>query len=1218
MNTSTLKTYAPQARKDFIQAVTDRAAVYGLTKNKTESITVEGDVAVIAGKAYPKVVAEQRASLEERIDHDGFDQVMEAVAYTWFNRFVAIRYMELHGYLDHGYRVLSNPDADKVDPEILEHVQHVDFPGGGLDKDTVVELKLDGTKDEELYRLLLVAQCNALHRAMPFLFERVSDETELLLPDNLLHSDSLIRRLVKSIDEADWQEVEIIGWIYQFYISDKKDEVIGKVVKSEDIPAATQLFTPNWIVKYLVQNSLGAQWLSTYPDSKLKEQMEYYIEPAEQTPEVQAQLKVITTESLNPEELTLMDPACGSGHILVEAYDLFKAIYQERGYRAKDIPQLILKKNLFGLEIDDRAAQLSSFALIMKARADDRRVLEGDITHNVRCIQSSDGLDVEAIYEALTGEEPEPLPPGEDFDFMDEVKTPLIAEARRSRSTSVTSGGEMKFSVDDVRLMLSLFKGDDAKTFGSLIGIPEGLAEKLPEISERTAQLVQGDDLNRQRLAACFMPIVQQSQLLGRQYKAVVTNPPYMGSKYMPPKLKRFAYDNYREHKADIFAVFASRSDKLVQHGGHLALMTPFVWMFLSSYEMLRRLFAQVNTITSLIRPEYHAFFESAYVPICAFSIHKNIAGGRGNYVDLTEFYGVEQQPIRTLEAIRDPLCHWRHQVSGGELELIPGFPLAYWISNSERAVFTRFGRLGDLASPRAGLATGDNNIFQRAWPEVSHARIGYNMTSCAEAAFSGLKWFPCNSGGEYRKWYGNNETIVNWENDGAAIRGFIDSNGKLRSRPQNRQYYFQPGVTWTKLSSSCFGARLRSEGFVFDDTGRSAFPSDTSLIHALLALMCSKTTNFFLSILSPTLSFTSGDIANLPVDEDILRGLDCALVEDAVVLARLDWDSSEMSWDFTMHPFLQEQVCEPTIRNTFDTWKQMCLERRVQMQDIEVRLNKHFINAYGLDNYMSPEVDPSDITLYNPSIAVDMPRLVSYAIGCMMGRYSLDEPGLIYANSGNEGFDPAKYSTFPSDEDGIVPLTDYEWFGDDATHRFVEFIGVAWPNEHLQENLKFVAESLGGKRGDQPRDTIRRYLSGGFYKDHLSTYKKRPIYWLFSSGKQQAFQALVYLHRYNAGTLSRMRTEYVIPLQGKMSARVDRLEADITAATSTSHRKKLEKERDKLKKQAEELREFDEKLRHYADQRITLDLDDGVKVNYGKFGDLLAEVKAITGKKPD
>ena len=558
MNRTNLKNYAPQARRDFIQAMTDRAAFYGLTPKKIEPVVERGDLAVIAARAFPKSIAQKRKQLEHRIKRHGFEQTMEALAYTWFNRLVAIRYMELHGYLDHGYRVLSHPEG-KPTPEILEHAEHVELPG--LKPETAIDLKMAGNKEAELYRLLLTAQCNALHAAMPFLFEKIDDETELLLPDNLLHSDSLIRKLVREIDEEDWKKVEIIGWLYQFYISEKKEEVIGKVVASEDIPAATQLFTPNWIVKYLVQNTLGRQWLATYPQSSLRQQMEYYIEPAEQTPEVQEQLKAITPTSLNPEELTLLDPACGSGHILVEAYDLFKAIYQERGYRAKDIPALILQKNLFGLEIDDRAAQLAAFALMMKARADDRRIFESEAKPNILAFEDSQEMNASDITHALNSPiNKEEMPPSEYlFEEIENEKTPLFSNKSHAEKGHVSQG--------DIASLLALF--ENAKTFGSLIQVPPKLAAKLPEIERRLDDVLKHGDLTLAP-AHVIKPLLQQARFLARQYDAVVANPPYMGRKGMNATLKSCAKDIYPDSLADTFAMFIEQGCRLAKPGAHL------------------------------------------------------------------------------------------------------------------------------------------------------------------------------------------------------------------------------------------------------------------------------------------------------------------------------------------------------------------------------------------------------------------------------------------------------------------------------------------------------------------------------------------------------------------------------------------------------------------------------------------------------------------------
>jgi SAM-dependent methyltransferase len=1199
MNRNKLKQYASQARRDFIAAVTDRAAYYGLTKRIIEPITEQGDVAFISGKPLPRSVAAKRQRLEGRIKQRGFEPVMKAMAYTWFNRLVAIRYMELHGYLDHGYRVLSHPEGGPT-PEILEHLEHVDLPG--LKKETVIDLKLAGNREGELYRLLLTAQCNALHKAMPFLFEKIDDETELLLPDNLLHSDSLIRKLVSEIDEEDWQEVEIIGWLYQFYISEKKDQVIGKEVASEDIPAATQLFTPNWIVKYLVQNTLGRQWLATYPQSALRQQMAYYIEPAEQTPEVQEQLKAITPTNLNPEELTLLDPACGSGHILVEAYDLFKAIYQERGYRARDIPALILQKNLFGLEIDDRAAQLAAFALMMKARADDRRLFDGEAKPNILAFQDSRGMDAADITHALNAPiNKEEVPSEYLFEEIEEEKAGLFSKKALAEKGHVSQG--------DIAALLALF--ENAKTFGSLIQVPPKLAAKLPEIEKRLDDVLNHGDLSHAS-AHVLKPLFQQAHLLSQQYDAVVANPPYLNSKSMDVDLKRFVSADYADNKRDLFAAFAERIIAFNEANGYVGLMTPFVWMFIQSFEALRAKLISDTRLLSLIQPEYHAFFDSAFVPICAFCFQlARVQGGRTVFIDLSSFYGMEQQPLKTLEAIRDEKCAWRRDIVATSFAAIPGSPFAYQLGKRLLGLFSECSSLSSHASVKEGLNTGNNALFFRNWSEVEIGRIAFECRSADEAIQSERRWFPCQKGGGFRRWFGNNENVIEWENDGQAIRNYRNTDGEIVSAVRNAQFYFREGLTWSGVGASGFSVRWFGHGFLFNSVGRSVFPNRNSLY--ILGYLNSSVCGRLLTVLSPTLNFSVGDIARIP----IVFGdpVTTAEVESAVTrlieLSRCDWSLSETSWDFQQIGYVKSSLGLP---DAYQQWVGECKARIDESVKLEEQVNRLISRITQVDE-VSHSVADDAVSLYKPSYEEDMRRLLSYAIGCMMGRYSLDKPGLIYAHSGNQEFDPSQYKTFRADDDGIIPLLEADsGIRDDAANRIAEFISVAWPREHLQENLKFIAESLGPNNGEQPRDTIRRYLATGFYKHHLSMYKKRPIYWLFSSGKQRAFQCLVYLHRYNESTLSRIRTEYVIPRQGKIASRIGQLADDIAAASSTSHRKKLEKERDALVKQQAELRTFDEKLRHYADKRISLDLGDGVKVNYGKFGDLLADARAVTG----
>lgn len=1163
MNKNKLKSYAPAARRDFIQAVTERAHFWGLSEKQVEPIKEDGNVAIIGGRPFPRKFAAQRRRLEERVKREGFNQVMEAVAYTWFNRFLAIRFMELHGYLEHGFRVLSNPSGSPV-PEILEHAAQVDLPG--LNKQTVVELKLDGTKDAELYRMLLVAQCNALYQAMPFLFERIDDETELLLPDNLLHSDSLIRKLVTSIDEEDWQEVEIIGWLYQFYISEKKDQVIGKVVKSEDIPAATQLFTPNWIVKYMVQNSLGRKWLATYPNSPLRQKMEYYIEPAEQTEEVVAQLQAITPESINPETLTLLDPAAGSGHILVEAYDLLKEIYLERGYSPRDFPRLILEKNLYGLDIDDRAAQMAGFALLMKARKDDRRILRSDnpVKMNVMAIQGSGGLD--SVYIANS--------------MLDGVKN-------ETHQLIVN--------------LVEVFR--HGKTFGSLITIPENIAKKLDAIAILTDSAIQQGDIFSQQAAFTLSTMVCLAKILSNKYDAVVANPPYMGEKFYNPILKEYIKLNYSEGYPDIYGCFIKRNIAFSRANSRIGMITIPNWMFNSTFEDLREDIINNYVIENMVnngRGIWGSDFGS-----CVFVISKsNIEYYKGNYKKLY----IKPGSVTNLEVLQKRFFEAKtFACSSSKFQSIPGKPIAFWLNDEEILLYKKGNILGNRAEPRKGLDTGENDKFLRLWWEIAFSKFTPDNDQQK-------KWFPYNKGGDFKKWYGNREYVINWENGGAEIKSRLKLT-KKKPTLRNQAYYFKEGYCWTTVTMAGFSARYTPPGALFDNGGCTLF-SDKN-IHFYGALLNSVVADRYFEFLSPSVNFQPGDVAKILVVDEITHDNIEQIVKNATSLVSINkqtWDFYEVSWDFKAFPLIRPS--SKTIENSFANFKAI-IEKHVENQMfLESQNNEHFIHAYGLSDELSPNISKPEVTITGADQQADMKRLISYAIGCMMGRYNLDEPGLAYASSGNIGFDHKKYKTFPADDDGIVPVMDMEWFPDDAATRFEEFLKVAWPPEALEENLKFVADSLGPKGAESPRETIRRYLYAQFYKDHLQSYKKRPIYWLFSSGKEQAFECLVYLHRYNEATLSRMRNEYVTPLIGKFSARATYLDEGVKAASSTAERNRLQKELDTIKKKQVELASFDELLRHYADHRISLDLDNGVKVNYGKFGNLLADVKAVTGGK--
>ena len=1192
MNTAQLKTYAPAARRDFIKAVSAQAARLGITDKGAAPAELQGDVLLVAGQAFPRTIAAAREKLVRRVEDHGYEATMDAIAYTWFNRFVAIRYMELHGYLDHGYRVLSHPEG-RPRPEILDHSADVDL--AGLNRALAIELKLDGTKDEELYRLIFKAQCNALHQAMPFLFERIGDETELLLPANLLNTDSLIRQLVEDIEENAWEQIEVIGWLYQFYISERKDQVIGKVVKSEDIPAATQLFTPNWIVKYMVQNSLGAQWMATYPDSPLKKQMAYYVEPGEQVDKAKTQLTAVIPKKLNPEEMTLFDPACGSGHILVEAYDLLKVIYLERGYRQRDVAKLILEKNLFGLDIDARAAQMTGFALMMKGLHDDRQLFTRSVKIQIMAIADSTNFDATLLMSGIN-----------------------LADYGLQSSDLV----EMK----------SLF--EQGTTFGSLICIGERFKAKLPAFGKlaetRTSDLFVTDAL------AQLKPLIRQAEMLAAQYATVVANPPFLSTKNMTAEFKKFLKSNLPEGQKDTFAAFMLRAlDWAAPGASSIGLVTPYAWMYLSTHESFRRHILLHATIRTLVELETNAF-EPAMVTVCSFVFSPHcIADYKGSYIRLSSFKGSENQAPRTLEAIRNRNCGWLFESSQADFYKIPGAPVAYWASEAVRQAFHKCQSLSELAQPLKGMFTGGNEGFVRYFWEVKSIRFG--CTSHEESADADERWYPFLKGGDFRKWYGNNFFVVNFYRDGQELR----AGGKYGER--NPDHYFKECLTWSDITSvDTFAVRYCEPGFLASSVGCGIY-SDALDLNYLSGLLCAKPTDIWLMIINPTLHANPGDLGVVPLcmkTSVSMRATVAANAKRCIEIATDDWNDYEWSWGFQSLPVLAKPPQHSsTLECAFAEWISSNDETIAEMRRLEEENNRLFIEAYGLADELTPDVPIEQITLTvnaayrypgtRKRILTEMERsqrfradtmteLISYAIGCMMGRFSLDEPGFVYAHTGHTGFDMGRYHSFPADDDGVVPLTDTDWFDDDAANRLVEFVSVAWDTAHLDANLKFLADTLSPNKNESSRDTIRRYLCDSFFKDHLQTYKKRPIYWLFSSGKQKGFQCLVYVHRYNEGTLARMRSEYVIPLLGKMAARLEKLQGDIQVATSTAHQRSLEKERVKLDKQHVEVLAFDEKLRHYADRRIKLDLDDGVRVNYGKFGDLLAGVKDVQGKEDE
>lgn len=1197
MNTAKLKKYAPQARREFITAVSKQLNQLGIYSDKQISeVKLEGSVLLIEGKTFEPSVKRARERLVKKVQTMGFNQLVEQVSYTWFNRLCAIRYMEIHDYLGHGFRVLSHPDNPKGF-EIIDHAQDA-ADELGLDRARIIELKLAGNKDEELYRELLLGQCHKLHEAMPFLFDALDDETELLLPDNLTRTDSILRGLVDSIPEEDWQQVEVIGWLYQFYISEKKDQVIGKVVKSEDIPAATQLFTPNWIVKYLVQNSVGRQWLQTYPESAIKTQMEYYIEPAEQSDEVNQQLKAITPESIEPETIKVLDPACGSGHILIEAYNVLKAIYEERGFRSRDIPKMILENNLYGLDIDDRAAQLSGFALMMMARDDDKRIFTRNVRLNVLSLQESNHIDLPSIWKALNL----------SGSWQSGTSQGLFSDEEQDLSS---------FNADNRYQLLkrTLARFSQAKTFGSLIDVPSDEYEQLKELLSTLVELQESGDSMQKPAAKQLIEFVHQALVLSIRYDAVIANPPYMGSKGMNSELKEFAKKSYPDSKSDLFAIFMERAFKLLSKDGFNAQINMQSWMFLSSYEQLR---------SNLL--EDHTFITMAHLGARAFS---QISGE----VVQTTAWVIRKEHVKQYlptffrlidgneEDKQKALLNRGNEFSAAvqeDFKKIPGGPIAYWADPILFEIYQTSLTLKEQINPKQGMATGDNERFLRYWWEVKINDVSSDSRSKEELWSKGKKYARYNKGGEYCKWYGNNEILIRFDEGAYRV---LKSQG---NHCPSENLYFKKSLTWSDITTKAFAARYSPEGAVFDVKGSSGFPT-IGKEFTMLALLCSDFINYMMAILNPSVTFQVGDIGRVPFVEGDWSKVD-ELSKVLVNIAKENYDFSELSLDFSRSKLIRQNN---KISECFSLFKDEIEYHVLSTRKSEDKLNYYINNIFGLD---VPNKYEREITLKynNEDERIDdilIKDLLSYGIGCILGRYSPSKSRVVYANSGNDEFEKlladGAFATFPVDEDGIIPLTDQEWFKDDATNRFREFVQVAWGEEHLQENLDFVAESLclnavKPKKSESALETIRRYLSTQFYKDHLKTYKKRPIYWLFSSGKQKAFECLVYLHRYNEGTLSRMRTEYVTPLLGKYDAYAEQLEKQIETADSTSEANRFKKELDALIKKQVELREFDDKLKHYADMRISLDLDDGVKVNYGKFGDLLADVKAITGSAPE
>ena len=1225
MNRTAIKNFAIWARRSLREQVRARATQFGIRSNEIQEAQEVSGGLVVAGQVLNADEAKQYRLLRSRLQDlmqlykqaQAVDVLIDEIAYTWFNRLAALRFMEVNGYLT--TRVLSSSDPKLVDPDVLRDAGYIaeagEFPG--LDLDQLDEWRSVASRapnpDEWLYRRLLVAQCEALAAGLPFLFDRTQNYTALFVPTNLLNKDEIVQRLVTDIPEEDWRDssdsengVEIIGWLYQFYISERKDEVIGakSKVAAQDIPAATQLFTPHWIVRYMVENSLGRLWLESHPESGLRSKMPYYLEsPAEQPPpnppilgDFRADLQSPPDLGdlggklpLQPQDLTVCDPACGSGHILVYAFDLLFEIYREQGYLERDIPGLILTHNLFGLDIDERAVQLASFAVLMKARSKNSRILRKPPMLNLVTVRSTRHLASQLAASQLATIAPSVSPTAlvNHQLVLGEVRSMQLPigpqQANESRLGELLGG------------LLTAF--EDADHLGSLITPPVFDAAVLyaeVEAMEQTAPVFV-------ELFAALRHVVKQAELLQKQYWVVVANPPYMGNKSLNSTIQKFAEKNYPLSKSDTFAMFVEKIERSTYSNSYIGLLTPFVWMFLSTYEKFRANLLNKFAITSLVQLEYNAF-EPACIPVCTFALKKtNNKNQLGTYIKLSEFRGHQNQAPKTLEAIANPNCGYLYHAKATDFAKIPGSPIAYWVSKKIIEIFSSEVSLNEIAEPRVGLDTGNNDQFIRYWMEVCTDKIGFMEKDIEDFLNTGKTYAPHTKGGEFRRWYGNFDYVLKFDRTSFSL---LENSG---NHLPSRQYYFLEGASWTRISSSLFSIRYTPAGMIFNSACPTIFAEHSKLI-LCLALLSSKVVTSFISALSPTLNFQAGEVRQIPVSSKVsFEVIDNA--ELAIDASRQDWDNFETSWDFQSCPLLRDRTIHQ-LSQTFTTWKTKSEQAFQQLKQLEEQNNRYWIDAYGLQDELTPEVPDEQITIRRADLSRDIKSLISYAIGCMMGRYSLDHPGLIHAG---QPFDPSQHTIFPADTDAILPITDQAYFDDDLVSRFIEFIKTAYSETHLRENLDFIANALTLRQDESARDRIRRYFLTEFISDHIQTYKKRPIYWLFTSGAGnsktvRAFGALIYLHRYTPNTIAQIRTDYVLELQRKLMGEIDRTQKQLNEATTSTAKKAIQRRLKTLRDQDAELATYQAKLQTFADRRIQLDLDDGVAYNYTRFKGLVYE----------
>ena len=1150
MDKNAIKKFAVWARTELIARVSLKGMEYGITEDNIEDANADS----VGGKVLTADEKKQRQALIAEINDKGYKQVMEEVAYTWFNRFSALRFMEVNGYLPSHVRVFTD-EENNFKPQIITEAIHLDLDGLNMEK--VYELK-DAEKTEELYKYLLTVQCNALNKILPGMFQKIADYTELLLPDNLLREGSVIQQMIELIPEDDWKDaVQIIGWLYQYYNSEKKDDVFAALKKNvkitkENIPAATQLFTPDWIVRYMVENSLGRLWLEGHPD--VKEQLlpteeeqsvyaagnrdpedtkwHYYLEEAEQEPEVQAQLAEIRKEyaALTPDQLKVIDPCSGSGHILAYMFDVLMKIYESYGYTTREAVASIVENNLYGLDIDDRAAQLAYFAVMMKARQYDRRFFSRGIQPHVYAIVESNHVDKFAV------------------DYF--------------------CNGDAKLTAAMDTIISELH---DAKEYGSILTVTP---QDWSALYDRFAEITEDINMSRETALRELLPLVQVAEIMSEKYSVVVTNPPYRGIGDVEVKLQDFVKDKYPDSCSDLSTVFMEKCIRFTTKNGYYAMINIPVWMSLASYSNLRNKMLCNEYIVNMLHLG-RGMFGSDYGTTAFVVANTSLNRYKGFYKKFFERQGA----VETEDAKQKKFFNGtKDYATVQELYLsLPNDIIAYWATKAFADAFESGININTYATVFEGLKTRDKDRFLRFWFEVASK-----------------KWKPYAKGGTFRRWYGNNDYVVNWGENGDEVRNFKKSSGA------NFKHYFEPEITYTAMTMSKFTGRyITNQLFGGGGGGITA----SAKIDYLLGFVNSLPFDYIISAMKSTVNFEVGQIGKIPVlfgDSNSEKTVEI-LAQENVGLSKKEWDSYEYSWDFQHHPLLRKVI---TISEAFDQWQAECDDRFNQLKANEEKLNRIFIDIYGLQDELTPDVEDKDVTVRKADLGRDIRSFISYAVGCMFGRYSLDVDGLAYA--GGE-WDANKYASFAADEDNIIPICDDEYFEDDIVGLFVEFVKTVYGADTLDENLKFISDALGGK--GQPKDVIRNYFLSDFYSDHCKIYQKRPIYWLFDSGKKNGFKALIYMHRYQPDTIARIRTDYVHEQQARYRTAIADLEQRIANA-STGERVKLNKKLTTLQAQDTEIRTYEEKIHHLADQMISIDLDDGVKKNYAIFQDVLAKIK--------